>query len=192
MLTGNIISRIELRNHSNEPVLIEDFQFDGFSAGVTIVEDLTGNIWIALQRTGLLRYNPETKKPQHFKKYGTHYGPASPKCSALALDKKGNLWVGTLDKGLSFIESGDLHKEEIIFETIQRDPLNNQSLNSNLIYSLYVSEDNLLWIGTIGSGVNIFGPDQKKFKHYTFRDLTNKSPNSNFIRSVFTDKQNRI
>ncbi len=77
-------------------------------------------------------------------------------------------------------------------KTIQRKPLNSYGLNSNLIRVLYISEDNLLWVGTLGSGVNIFNPNQKKFEHYKFQDLTSDSPNSNFIRSVFVDNQNKI
>jgi ligand-binding sensor domain-containing protein len=110
----------------------------------------------------------------------------------LAVDKDGNLWIGTGDKGLNFINAEDLNKNKIHFENIQNEPLDAGSLNSNLIYSLYVSNDNLLWVGTIGAGVNIFNPEQKKFTHYKFRDPNHDLSNSNFIRAVYVDNQNRI
>lgn len=192
VLSNTKISRIELRPESNESLIIEDFSFPVFSPAIAIAEDFTGNLWIAFEQDGILRYNPETKNYRHFNKYGTRYAPASGKCSSLALDKNGNLWIGTVDKGLNFVDRGELHKEEVLFETIQRNPLDSKGLNSNLIFSLYISEDNLLWVGTIGSGVNIFNPNQKKFTHYKFRDLTDDSPNSNFMRSVYADNQSRI
>lgn len=192
LLQNGSASRIEFPVSNNEPKLLEKFSFGELMPAIAIVEDLSGNLWIAFTKDGILRYNPKTRLTRHFTKYGTSYGPASRKCAALALDKDGNLWIGTRDKGLNFIQMDELHKEEVIFETIQVNSFNSSGITSNLIYSLYISEDNLLWIGTIGSGVNIYNPNQKKFKHYKFPDLTGDSPKSNFIRSVYADDQNRI
>jgi len=190
IITSNNISRIIFQPNSNEPVVIEDFTINPNQR--TATEDSTGNLWIASTEDGLIRYNPITKTVDYFNSIDTSYGPASRKCSSLALDKEGNLWVGTGDRGLNFIKSEDLNKNKINFETIQNEPFNATSLNSNLIYSLYVSDDNLLWVGTIGAGVNIFNPEQKKFTHYKFRDPNHDLSNSNFIRSVYADSQNRI
>ncbi|HSH18819.1 MAG TPA: two-component regulator propeller domain-containing protein, partial [Draconibacterium sp.] len=192
ILTSNNLSKIELLKNSEEATLKEDFTFSKFQSANTIVEDYSGNIWIALSKDGLVRYNPKSKEYSHFNNYGTICGPASERCSGLAMDKTGNLWVGTLDNGLNLLKFGELHKEDVVFETIQHRPFYTYGLNSNLIRVLYVSEDNLLWIGTLGSGINIFNPNQKKFEHYKFQDLTSDSPNSNFIRSVYVDNQNKI
>jgi len=110
----------------------------------------------------------------------------------LILDKQGNLWVGTVDKGLNFIQYSELHKDNVYFDLIQRKPHYTNGLISNLIYSLYVSNDNNLWIGTIGSGVNIYNPNQKKFSHIKFPENTADSTYSNFIRSVYADNQDII
>ncbi len=190
IITSSRISRIIFQKNSNEPVTIEGFSIR--SSQVTATEDSTGNLWIASNEDGLFRYNPQTRITDHFNAFGTNYGPSSRKCSSLALDKEGNLWVGTLDRGLNLIKSDDLNKTKIHFEPIQNDPLVANSLNSNLIYSLYVSSDNLLWVGTIGAGVNIYNPEQKRFAHYKFRDPNEDLSNSNFIRSVYVDDENRI
>jgi signal transduction histidine kinase/ligand-binding sensor domain-containing protein/DNA-binding response OmpR family regulator len=190
IVTSENISRIIFQQNSNEPVIIEDFSINPNQR--TATEDSSGNLWIATTQDGLLRYNPHTRTTDHFNANGTSFGPASKKCSALAVDKDGNLWIGTGDKGLNFIKAEDLNKNKIHFENIQNEPLDAGSLNSNLIYSLYVSNDNLLWVGTIGAGVNIFNPEQKKFTHYKFRDPNHDLSNSNFIRAVYVDNQNRI
>lgn len=190
--TTNNISRIVFQKNSNEPIIIEDLSFIDFLNQEYAVEDSTGNLWIASGKDGLLRYNPRTKQYHNFTEYSLPAGPSSKKCSALAIDKIGNLWVGTLDKGINIIKSDDLNKEIIHFESIQNEPSDLNSLNSNLIYSLYISKSNQLWVGTIGSGVNVYNPEQKKFELYKFNDLTGKSPISNFIRSVYVDDQNRI
>ncbi|MCA1758560.1 MAG: hypothetical protein LC658_02230, partial [Bacteroidales bacterium] len=49
-----------------------------------------------------------------------------------------------------------------------------------------------MWVGTIGAGVNIFNPKQKKFAHYKFRDPNQDLSNSNFIRAVHVDNENHI
>lgn len=192
VLTSNNLSKIEPLKNSEEAILKDDFSFSKFPSANAVVEDFSGNIWIALSKDGLVRYNPKTKQYSHFNNYGTTYGPSSERCSALAIDKTGNLWVGTLDKGINLLKFEELHKENVTFEIIQHKPIHSSGLNSNLIRVLYVAEDNVLWIGTLGSGVNIFDPNQKKFEHYKFQDLTNDSPNSNFIRSVYVDNQNNI
>lgn len=190
IITSNNISRIIFQQNSNEPVIIEDFTINPNQR--TATEDLSGNLWIATSENGLIRYNPHSRVTDYFNAFGTSSGPSSRKCSSLAVDKGGNLWIGTGDRGLNFIKSEDVNKNKIHFETIQNEPFNATSLNSNLIYSLYVSNDNLLWVGTIGAGVNIFNPEQKKFTHYKFRDPNQDLSNSNFIRSVYADSQNKI
>ncbi len=116
LLTNNSLSKIELLKNSEEAILKEDLSFDNFQSANTVVEDYSGNVWISFSKNGLIRYNPKSKQYKHFNNYGTINGPASEKCSALAIDKTGNLWVGTLDKGLNFLKLGELHKEEIVFE----------------------------------------------------------------------------
>jgi len=192
VLTPQNFSRIVFQYNNNEPVVVDELSFTNFSSPVSSIEDHTGNLWIASSRDGLVRYNPQTKQSFYFTKYETAFAPSSQKCSVLEIDKLGNLWIGTLDKGISFVKSEYLNKDLILFESIKNEHLNNNSLNSNLIFSLYVSQKNQVWVGTIGSGINIYNPEQKMFEHFKFHDLSGKSPISNFIRSVYIDNQNRI
>ena len=192
IIATNSISRIVFQNNDNEPVVIVDVSFSQFGNYTAAVEDLNGNLWIASADDGLLMYNPVTKLENYFNTGNHKTAISSLKCSSLALDKNGNLWIGTLDKGLNFVQNEDLINNEIEFEKIQNEPFNSKSLSSNLIYSLYVSNDNLLWVGTIGAGVNIFNPEQKMFDHYMFHDKNGELANSNFIRSVYVDNKNRL
>ncbi|HKJ78702.1 MAG TPA: two-component regulator propeller domain-containing protein, partial [Prolixibacteraceae bacterium] len=191
--TSNGVSRVIFQDGSKEPVVIEDIVFDNFSRIGAAIEDSTGNLWVASTIDGLVRYNPSTKIADYFRAEGTDSQLASNKCSSLALDKDGNLWVGTLDRGLNFLKSNELNDPIIQIEEIKNQPDREDCLNSNLIYSLYVSNDNLLWAGTIGAGVNIYNPEQKKFIHYKFRNLNNEDlSNSNFVRSVYADNKGKI
>lgn len=188
--TGNNISRVAFQEYSDELLVIEDLPINFFVHQVKAVEDSSGNLWIASGMEGLARYNPEKQETVLFSEKKTGYASRLIKCSALTIDQKGNLWVGTLDKGLSFASAESLSDNDVDFSAIQNIPGDLNSLNSNLIYSLYVSKSNNLWVGTIGSGVNIYNPQQKKFYHYKFYNTCSEEPNSNFIRSVYANDQN--
>ena len=79
------------------------------------------------------------------KYFGTINGFPSDEIMAITSDKKGNIYVGTSDKGLVVIAP----KEEKFFQVID----SKNSLSYNSILSLGVSDNNTLWIGTSG-GLN--------------------------------------
>lgn len=188
----NNISRVAFQEFSDELVIIEDLPLGNFGNQTTAIEDSSGNLWIASTIDGLARYNPGTMETTLFTNGENGYSPISDKCSALNIDREGNLWVGTLDRGISFASAESLSKDIISFTSFQNVPGNPNSLNSNLIYSLYVAQNNSLWVGTIGSGVNIFNPAQKRFHHYKFYNSSLNDPKSNFVRAVYVDAQDNL
>lgn len=156
-------------------------------------EDNHGNLWIVSHDHGFFRFNPTTKKLNHFKTNYLNKTIISNKISALALDRNNNLWIGTHDKGLMYLEKKYLNEDKPNFQIIQNDPLDDRSLNSNLIYSLYVSKSNLLWIGTIASGINIYDPNRKPFNYHKIQNPTYQTLNStNFVRAVYSDSLENI
>jgi signal transduction histidine kinase/ligand-binding sensor domain-containing protein/DNA-binding response OmpR family regulator len=157
-----------------------------------IVEDLKGDIWLGYY-DGLTRYNPETGELTSFKNSPSPNSISSNTISALAIDKDGNIWISTIDKGLNKINANDVQKKNPNFERYQNNFFDHNSLNSNLISSIYISYNNTLWIGTIGSGVNFTEIHQKKFQHYSIPPLNNETTlSTNFIRSVYLDSYNRL
>jgi hypothetical protein len=94
-----------------------------------------------------------------------------------------NLWYGKIDIGLIRIKSENTSLKAFPVDIFKNNIFDPKSINSNLIYSLYASADNQLWIGTIGSGVNYLNLIQKNFNHYIIPPFENeKSIHSNFIR----------
>lgn len=156
-------------------------------------EDNSGNLWIVSHDNGFARYKPETGELQHFKKDMPNASISTNKVSSAVIDKTGNLWIGTHDSGLFFLEETLLNDEQPMFQKIANDPDMDRSLSSNLIYSLFVSKNNLLWIGTIGSGIDIYNPARKPFKYFNLHGAGGKSSSStNFIRSVYADADDNI
>lgn len=156
-------------------------------------EDSSGNLWIVSYDNGFIRYKPDSKELKHFKEDPGNSGTLSSKISTVTADQKGNLWIGTHDKGLLFLEKAQLNAENPAFQSIEHDPYNNRSLSSNLVYSLFVSRSNLLWVGTIGAGISIYDPNRKPFRYYGLHNADNPSLYSNnFIRAVYADAEDNV
>jgi len=191
--TNYNLSRIIFQSDKSDPVIIEDLPIDDFKTIISIVEDSSGSIWmISNGGKGIIRYKPESKSFLNIAQDNAFLKAFSKKYGALTFDQDQKLWVGTIDKGLLCI-TYDFKKEEIKnIESIQNDPDNAAGLNSNLIYSLFVSSSNKLWVGTIGSGINILDPELKKIQYYSIKSKSSEISNVNFIRAVMVDKQNRI
>jgi signal transduction histidine kinase/ligand-binding sensor domain-containing protein/CheY-like chemotaxis protein len=157
-----------------------------------IIEDKNSNLWfsnINIPESGLYRFNIERTELTHFTK--SNSALSSNRISSMTLDTIGNLWFGTIDNGLIRIKSENTSLKAFPVDIFKNNIFDPKSINSNLIYSLYASADNQLWIGTIGSGVNYLNLIQKNFNHYIIPPFENeKSVHSNFIRSVFLDNNN--
>ena len=183
--TSSTVSRIIIESNSNKAVNVEVAITNTPYSFFDIIEDDSENLWITCNGNGLLRHNLKTKEKTLFT-----YELPSLKCSSITLDLEGNIWVGTLDSGLVLLSSNQKNNKDIVFKQIQQNPYNPSSINSNLIRTLYMSNDNILWIGTIGSGINYYDAEQKNFKH--LRVNTSTSNGSNFIRAVFLTNENNL
>lgn len=192
ILTGQKVCQVVFTENALEPIVIDDLDYSFQSPLVNMAEDLTGNLWITSGTKGLAKYNPITEQTIIFSQGGNPGATISNKCSSITIDKRGNIWIGTLDMGVYFIRAEDVDKEQINFNAVHHQHGKADGLNSNLIYSLYVSSDNILWVGTIGSGVNIYDPEQKNFMNYRFYNRTPEVNLTNFIRSVYVDQQNML
>ncbi|WP_366520168.1 two-component regulator propeller domain-containing protein [uncultured Carboxylicivirga sp.] len=190
MQTSHSVSRIIVELHSNKAITIETPIIHSSFSFLDLVEDNSNNLWISCNRTGIIRYNITNKQITKFKPSSDISGPSSLKCSGIAKDHNGNIWFGTLDNGLNIINSNQVNNDKIQFEHIKHTPFDASSINSNLIRAIYVSNDNVIWIGAIGAGINCFDTDQKKFKHLTINKST--SNGSNFIRAVYVNSDKKI
>lgn len=189
----NAIYRILFQRNNNNPIVIETIVNTEIKSIKNLNEDNLGNLWIVSQNNGFFRFNPYLKKIEHFSKNRPNESIISNNYSSVTSDKDGNLWIGTRDRGLLFLEAENLNHINPQFKNIKNEPFNDKSLNSNLIYSLYVSKNNLIWVGTIGSGINIYNTKQNEFNYYKIQFPEKQLPSgSNFIRSVYSDKNDII
>ena len=150
VLTSNTLHGMVFQSETKDPLIIESIVDKNFANNIAIKEDKNGNIWIISHTDGFYRFNPSTKKLDHFTENLSNRTIISNNYSDAETDDKGNLWISSRDRGLLFLESRKLNDGNPQFENICNVPFDDKSLNSNLVYSLYFSKSNILWVGTIG------------------------------------------
>lgn len=156
-----------------------------------IVEDHIGNIFMlrSTANDGLYRYTPSTKTLVHIQRKTQENSIISNAVSSLAVDADNNVWVGSYDAGLTkMTRKGD--DSAMSFTYYQNQIHDSDGLKSNQIYSLFFSSDNIIWVGTLGSGVNYISLRQKPFKNYQiYRPEVSQVQSSNFVRALCYHQQ---
>ena len=87
-----------------------------------------------------------------------------------------HLWIGTME-GLYLLDKNTKNLEHIALP-----------IESNYIYSLHQDNQGQLYIGTSGSGLLIFNPENKQFTHYY---TNNSSLISDNISSILSDDEGK-
>jgi len=156
-----------------------------------LVEDRNINIWIGTQSLGIYRYNTSSGKVSVFsKKNVPQFIPENIK--TMISDNEGNLMIGSLDDGIVRIQAGHLLDEIPEMQLIKQNDFQPGSLNSNMIRSLYVSKDGIVWIGTIGSGINISSPAENSFSIYRIPPEASSGERNNFIRAIYPENEDIV
>ena len=104
---------------------------------------------------------------------------------AIHRDKKGILWLGTLEGLYRFDPEKETWKQ---YKNIAGDQT---SLNNNLIFSICPDgeqPDKYLWIGTKGGGLNLFDQANGTFTHYTEK----QGLSNDVVYGILSDAANNL
>jgi len=144
-----------------------------FHAAITAISsDAGGKIWIATYGKGL--FLKSGKKWQHFT---SQQGLPSDEIYCMQESIDGTIWIGT-DEGLT---SCNLKNEVPNFKTFK----SSDGLTDQIVKSLFIDQQNKIWIGTYGAGVIRFDPQTKKFdplpvsSHWSYGPVTAIAMQSN-------------
>ncbi|MBN1270884.1 MAG: histidine kinase [Candidatus Aminicenantes bacterium] len=99
-------------------------------------------------------------------------------------DNKGFMWFGTQD-GLNRLDG--YH-----FNVYRNDPRDINSLSDNYINSIWEDHTGQIWVGTRGSGLNMFDPAARKFILYEEDPKNPFSISHNEIKCIFEDHLNQL
>jgi len=127
-----------------------------------IYEDSRNNIWFTGGNTGLICYNPTTKKSRLYKFFyaddGSEY--SSWGCQGIIEDRKGRYWVTGWSVGLYSLDpaTGKVR----IFSADDKP----NSLTTNDVATLFEDSKGILYMCGWGGGFITFNPDNETFKTY--------------------------
>lgn len=110
------------------------------------------------------------------------------KINVLVKDASGRIWIGTQENGLSYIEGYKNGKP--IFRNYLPAYGVKGALQNERVSTLLVDSKNRLWVGTY-KGLHLLIPEQKQFRLFLQRNLTNSISNSTIL-CLAEDKQGNI
>lgn len=140
-------------------------------------------IWIGTYKKGLGYYHKSIFKfpaDSYVSKVNATYKDIN----CFAEDKQGNLWIGTNDSGLLFLNraTGEI-------KSFRHNPNNKNSLSSDIVVRLCIDHNGIVWIGTYLGGLDAF--DGTNFTHYRH----NQNPGSladDRIFALLEDSSHRL
>lgn len=119
-----------------------------------------------------------------FEKITKDNGLSTMKIYDICQDSIGFLWFAT-NEGLNRYDGYNI-------KVYKHDPIDKNSISSNLIRKLYVDKEGLLWIGTDGGGVNLYDPANDNFTCYTTISDNPNSLSNDQVYSICEDYQGFI
>ncbi|MCE1189927.1 MAG: histidine kinase [Ignavibacteria bacterium] len=148
-------------------------------------EDTEGYMWIGIFGVGLVRYTPSTGETLLLKnEYYNKSSIASNDVFNLFTDKNGIVWIGTsLSNGVC-----KMTKSNLKFNSLTHIPENSQSLNDGIVWSVYHSKADEVWIGTYSGGANCYNRKTNQYTFYTHTQGCTNCISSNHIRAITEDR----
>ncbi|NJN28589.1 MAG: response regulator [Cyclobacteriaceae bacterium] len=149
----------------------------------TILKDSHGYMWFGTN-DGLNKYDGYS-----FKVYRQHPDDSTTisnsKIFSIVEDRHGNIWIATAN-GLN-----RYNRKTDDFEKYFKDKHNINSLSHNYVRTIFTDQDGLLYLGTLGGGLNIFDPEKKLFRRCSNK-IDGLDLSIEHITSIIKDRQGNL
>lgn len=122
-----------------------------------VLQDHSGNYWVATNKEGLIHFNNHTKAIRRIV-LPIHSSNRDLRFDEVMEDKDGTIWAGSTN-GLFRIDAATFQFEHFSTE-------GSPALGHNEINVIYQDRNRFMWVGTVGNGVNKMIPRNKGFKNY--------------------------
>ncbi|MHC0442438.1 two-component regulator propeller domain-containing protein [Flavobacterium sp. 3-210] len=151
-----------------------------------IAEDRFNNIWVGTKNKGLLKFDTSTNSfvsflPEEKRK------EINNEIRALAIDRKGSIWIGAYD-GIYI-----LGEDKSIQKINNNNSYSNSNHNSGIekVKSIFIDKKGSVWIGCYYKGVNMW--DISSVNFFNYDQNSKKIPMSyDVVSSIVADKNQNI
>lgn len=150
-----------------------------------IVIDDSGELWISFFTKGLCKYEKEKDKFIRFSSNEmSSYNIVSDSIHALCKDNKGSIWIAFKNRVIAELNpvNNDIKYFYITGENINP---------SAIITTIFVDNNDLVWIGTYREGVILFNKETNNFIGIKRDDMISEN-DINYAYSIFQDKTGLI
>lgn len=153
----------------------------------TIVQGAPGEGWMGTDGNGVNYFDNRTKK---INKLNVPSGMNLSSVYAILFTDINTLWVGTSGNGLYKIEIDRTTQPFSVKKFRHFIYRNNHqsSLSNNIVYAIEKADENHLWVGTRGGGLNKLTISTEQFESFRFSDNNPDLISSDDILSLHTDK----
>jgi ligand-binding sensor domain-containing protein/signal transduction histidine kinase len=104
--------------------------------------------------------------------------------TGITQDADGFMWFST-KKGLYSYDGNKV-------TSYKTNPLNPNSIMSNLLESVYADPDGSIWVGSLGKGLDRFDPETEIFTHYHHDPADPASLSNDTVTAILRDKQGTL
>jgi len=139
----------------------------------SIYEDDSNEFWVATLLGGLNKFD---------KRSGQFNRITNISARSLFQDRSGILWIGT-DIGVY-----KLDKKKLLFKHYKNDPDDPTSFSGITVFPFLEYNQNEIWIGSGGGGLNKFIRDKGEFLHYKHDPTNPNSLSNNLVLCLYKDE----
>ncbi len=148
-----------------------------------IHEDRSGMLWIGAS-SGIYYQKKQEILDTSFQQV-PHFVGSMIEIRSIAEDSLGNIWFGSNGSGLFLLTPENRKTMELI--NFLHDPNDITSISDNVIWTVYIDDNDALWSGT-SNGLNRYDLDNKKFYHFNHEN----GLDAKFIYFIEGDKRGNL
>jgi ligand-binding sensor domain-containing protein/two-component sensor histidine kinase len=132
-----------------------------FNDVLKIKQDVNKGIWIGTDGGGVSYYNKNRNNVVLFTNETVPQNVEIAMVRSIATNKKGTIWAGTSNTGLTQIDQQNNKYKTWHFPSYKK-----SIYNPDRIVSLLADDEGVLWLGTQGNGLILFDPVKEKIKKW--------------------------
>lgn len=161
----------------------------GDITSVLITEECV--VWATTEGNGLVRIDLRTDEYRNFVHDPDDPGSISiNNTNKIVRDHDGNIWVGSQFGGVNRVNE---HPDgSITFTRYMNEPGKPEVLSNNFIYSMYVDNDGVLWLGNDNGGLHRYDRENDAFHHYDSDPDDPYSLSHKSVACIHQDRSGRL